>query len=42
MGNKLNIAMKFLVFISLDISKSGVTKEKTQDKIGNNIMFYKK
>lgn len=33
--------MKFLVITGLDIIKLGVTKEKTQDKIGNMIAFYK-
>lgn len=34
--------MKFLVITGLNITKSVVTKEKTQYKIENMIMLYKK
>lgn len=41
-GNKSDAAMKFLVTTGLDVTKPGVTKEKTRDKIGNMIALYKK
>ena len=41
-GNKLDVAMKFFVSTDLDISKPGVTKEKTRDRIGNMLTLYKK
>ena len=34
--------MKFLVTTGLDVTKPGVTKEKTRDKIGNMIALYKR
>lgn len=40
-GNKSDVAMKFLVTTGLDVTKPGVLKEKTWDKIGNIIAFYK-
>lgn len=41
-GNKSDVAMKFLVTTRLDVTKPEVIKEKTWDKIGNIIAFYKK
>lgn len=40
-GNRSDAAMKFLVTTGLDVTKPGVTKEKTRDKIGNMIALYK-
>lgn len=40
--NKSDAAMRFLVTTGYDIEKHGVTKEKTRDKIGNMIVFYKR
>ena len=41
-GNKSDAAMKFLVTTGLAVTKPGVTKEKTRDKIGNMIALYKR
>ncbi len=40
--NKSDATMKFLVNTGLDVTKPGVTKEKTRDKIGNMIALYKR